>query len=65
MVLFFGLYLKDRVLDIQQAEYSRQEGHKLAPGDDLIENEDKADEKKKRTQEGGAPVDEDSRFHRD
>jgi len=63
MVLFFGFYLKDGIADVQQSEDSWEEGHKLAPGDDLIEDEDKADEKKKRAQERGAPVGEESGFH--
>jgi hypothetical protein len=51
MVLFFGFYLKDSITDIQQSKDGWEESHKLAPGDDLIEDEDKADEKKKCAQE--------------
>jgi len=63
MVLLFGFYLKDSITDIQQSKDGWKESHKLAPGDDLIEDEDKADEKKKRAQERSTPIGEESGFH--
>ena len=63
--LFFGVYLENGVFDIQQTENSWQEGHKLSPGDDILDDKQKAYKKESHSQKWGTPVGEDAGFHVD
>ena len=61
--LFFSIYLEDCIPDIQEAENSWQEGHKLTPGNDLIKNEEKAYQEEKHSQDRCTPIIKYSVFH--
>ena len=54
---------KDVIRHIEQAEYRWEDGEEFASGDDLVAEQEDHGNQERSSQEGGAPVGEESSLH--